>query len=110
MPLLANMFIRWRHAHCCRLTCPPLHAPFLSTRAADVMPPGLGQLTQLEGLWIVTQMPLHLPTSLGQSLQGLNVIGKGFREEQRDQQLAGLQAAAPSVSRHTALAAAVPRH
>ena len=47
------------------------------------MPPGLEQLTRLEGLWIVTQMPLRLPASLGQSLQGLHVIGKGFREENR---------------------------
>lgn len=42
------------------------------------MPPGLEQLTRLEGLWIVTQMPLRLPASLGQSLQGLHGLGRAF--------------------------------
>lgn len=60
-----------------RLPAPPTLAP------ADVMPPGLERLTKLECLWIVTQTPLQLPTSLAANLQGLHVIGRGFHEEQR---------------------------
>lgn len=44
---------------------------------------GLEQLTRLEVLWLVTECPLELPTSLAGTLEGLHVIGRTFKKELR---------------------------
>ena len=53
--------------------------------AADALPPGLDRLTALEFLYLKTQTPIQLPTTLS-SLHTLHVLGEGFQEAQRAQQ------------------------
>ncbi|KAI3433428.1 hypothetical protein D9Q98_003243 [Chlorella vulgaris] len=57
--------------------------PALAVDIPYAVPLGLEQLTRLEVLWLVTECPLELPTSLAGTLEGLHVIGRTFKKELR---------------------------